>query len=147
MGKIRIRHGENEIDLEGSDVFIGKHLKDFYNRVSRVPSSPRTSVKQELLETSTSKSRHLTPAEYYRSKGKSDGISQILVFAKYLEENQGVSEFTRPDINKVAKEARVPKDIHTQYFTNAVKQGLLRSHGKGRYSLTLSAEDVLAAMK
>ena len=87
-----------------------------------------------------------TPAEFFKSKGKADGISQILIFGKYLEEYRNMSEFSQADINKVVKEAKLPKDIHGQYFTNAVKQGLLRSHGGGKYSLTLSAESVLSAM-
>ena len=88
----------------------------------------------------------MTPAEYYKAKGKTDGVSQILIFAKYLEEFEGVSEFKRKDINDLTKKAKLSKDVHTQYFTNAVKQGLLRSHGGSQYSLTLSAESLLAAM-
>jgi len=44
----------------------------------------------------------------------------------------------------LAKEARLSRDVHAQYFSNAVKQGLLRSLGAGRYSLTLSAEELFA---
>lgn len=90
----------------------------------------------------------MTPAEFYqqKAKGKTDGISKILIFGKYLEEFRSISEFSRQDINDLAKEAKLAKDIHTQYFTNAVKQGLLRSHGRSRYSLTLSAESIISAM-
>ena len=37
-------------------------------------------------------------------------------------------------------------EAHAQYFTNAVKQGLLRSHGHGKYSLTLSSESLISTM-
>jgi hypothetical protein len=70
-----------------------------------------------------------------------------LIFGKYLEEFRGQADFSRQDINKIAAEAKTSKDIHGQYFSNAVKQGLLRSVGRGRYSLTLSAEEALAGMK
>jgi len=57
------------------------------------------------------------------------------------------TQFGPHDINEVGTQAKLSKEIHPQYFVNAVKQGLLRSLGEGKYSLTLSAEDVLAKMK
>jgi hypothetical protein len=148
MDKIRLRHGDHEIELEGSKEFIEKHLVAFYGRLGSVPMASATQLKKEILETSLKKpsGKAPTPAEYYKSKGKTDGVSQVLIFGKYLEEYRNMSEFSQRDINTVANEAKFSKDIHGQYFTNAVKQGLLRSHGKGRYSLTLSAESALSAM-
>lgn len=149
MNKIRIRHRDHEIELEGSDEFIIKHLNEFYERIGSIPTSaPSSKLKKDILEPSPKRvvGKTPTPAEFYQSKGKSDGISQILIFGKYLEEFKNISEFSRQDINKLAKEAKLSKDIHAQYFTNAVKQGLLRSHGRSKYSLTLSAETVISAM-
>ena len=149
MGKIRIRHQDHEIELEGSDEFIGEHLEAFYERIDKITTSiPSSQFKKEILEPPLKKpaGKAPTPAEFYQSKGKTDGVSQILIFGKYLEEYRKMSEFRREDINKLTKEAKLPKDIHGQYFTNAVKQGLLRSHGHGKYSLTLSAETVLSAI-
>lgn len=148
MEKIRLRHGDHEIELEGSKEFIEKHLVAFYDRLGSVSMASATHLKKEILETSSKKlsGKAPTPAEYYKSKGKTDGVSQVLIFGKYLEEHRNISEFSQRDINTLVKEAKLSKDIHAQYFTNAVKQGLLRSHGKGRYSLTLSAESALSAM-
>lgn len=149
MSKVRIRHGENEIEVEGTNEFIDKHLNDFYARVVQMPvQAPPTRLKKEILEPTPKikPSEIPTPAEFFKSKGKTDGISQILIFGKYLEEYRDVTEFSRDDVNKLAKEAKLPKDIHSQYFTNAVKQGLLRTHGRSRYSLTLSAESIISAM-
>ena len=149
MGKIRVRHQDHEIELEGSDEFIEKHLEAFYEQISKISTSmPSSHLKKEILEPPLKKpaGKAPTPAEFYKSKGKKDGVSQILIFGKYLEEYRHVSEFSKKDINELVKDAKLPKDIHGQYFTNAVKQGLLRSHGQGKYSLTLSAESVLSAI-
>jgi len=150
MSKIRVRHQDHEIEVEGSDGFIEKHLELFYERIGKITVSIQPSqFKKEILESPQKKTsgKAPTPAEFYTSKGKTDGVSQILIFGKYLEEYRNVSEFQREDINKLTKEAKLPKNIHSQYFTNAVKQGLLRSHGHRKYSLTLSAESVLSALK
>lgn len=149
MGKIRIRHGDSEIELEGGDAFIKKHLDAFYGRLpSTQMASPSASLKKDIQTSVTRKAtgKSPTPAEFYKSKKRTDGASQILIFGKYLEDYQGKSEFSRHDINYLAKQAKIAKDIHTQYFTNSVRQGLLRNLGHSKYSLTLSAEEVLAAM-
>ena len=150
MSKVRIRHGENEIEVEGSVDFIAEHLKTFYERIHLIPSVPSSASLKKEIQASASKKptgKVFAPAEFYRNKNRTDGVAQVLIFGKYLEEFRNKTEFTRSDINAVAKEAKVSKDIHGQYFTNAVKQGLLRGLGSGKYSLTLSAEDALAVMK
>jgi hypothetical protein len=149
MGKVRIRQGEHEIEVEGSDAFINKQLEAFYQRVQVSPpvSAPAT-LKQDIQSIAARKTgKAPTPAEFYMTKNRTDGVAQILIFGKFIEEFRGQSEFARSDINKVAAEAKISKDIHSQYFTNAVKQGLLRFLGNGKYSLTLSAEEALGAMK
>ncbi len=147
MGRIRVRHGDSEIELDGSDAFIKKQLEQFYARVGGATGSAgKPPLREQLLSPATKESgggKSLTPAEFYKQKGKTDGVSQVLVFGKYLEQFRDKAEFTRKDINAVAKEAKLSKDVHAQYFTNAVKQGLLRKQGQN-YSLTLSAEELLA---
>lgn len=144
--KLRIKLKENEIEIEGDENFIEKYTTAFYKKIENAPAPSKSlDLKEKIYEESTIKksTKEPSPAEYYKSLGKTDGISQILIFAKYLELNRSFSEFSQKDINSLAKEAKLSKDIHGQYFSNAVKQGLLRSHGKGKYSLTLSAEDLL----
>jgi len=149
MPRIRIRHGENELEVDGENSFIHEQIKAFYERLGLVggKTSPAT-LKQDLLQhkPKTPSGQVPSPAEFYRTKGKTDGISQILIFGKYLEQFRATQEFTRAEINNLAKEAKLSRDVHSQYFTNAVKQGLLRSHPGKKYSLTLSAEEVLSSM-
>jgi hypothetical protein len=149
MNKLRVKHGDNEIEIEGTDDFIKVQLAEFYTKVQEVsPRPPSSKIKRDMLEAPAKPpaGKEPAPAEYYRQKGREDGISQILIFGKYLEEYRGMSEFSREDVNNLGKEVKLPKNIHSQYFTNAVKQGLLRSHGGGKYSLTLSAESVISSM-
>ena len=148
MGKIRLRHGEDEIEVEGTDQFLQKQIESFYVRIGLASGTTvPTGIKQKLLgsEKPGKPAKAPSPAEYYKAKGKTDGVAKILILGKYLEQFENMSEFTRKDVNRVAGEAKFPKDIHPQFFTNAVKQGLLRKQGQ-KYSLTLSGEEVLASM-
>ncbi len=148
MTKIRLRHGDNEIELEGSAEFIKEHLESFYERLGLIGTGISAPQLKKAVGAAPPKKpkKALSPAEFYRSKGKTDGVSKILIFAKYLELYRDKTEFSRADINKLAKEVKLSKDIHSQYFTNAVKQGLLRSLSGAKYALTLSAEEVIASM-
>ena len=147
MRKIRVRHGDNEVEIEGSDQFIKSQLDLFYQRIGIGSiGAPPSSIKQKLLEKEkvVGPGKTPTPAEYYKLRGKKDGVSKVLIFGKYLEEYKNQTDFTQKDINRMTGEAKL-SNIHGQYFTNAVKQGLLRKQGQ-KYSLTLSAEEVLGSM-
>jgi hypothetical protein len=153
MSKIRIKHLEHEIELEGDDGFIDKHLDGFYKKINISNRKPRESSlneKPEEVFKPVSPTKDITPAEFFKKftqKNKTEGVNQILIFGKYMEEIRAKTEFTVKEINQIVREAKLSKDIHRQFFTNAVKQGLLRSSGKGSYSLTLSAETAYASMQ
>jgi hypothetical protein len=147
VGRVKLRHGDNEIEVEGTDAFIQKQIDQFYGRMGGTAAGHKVPIREQLLSGATphkAGGKSPTPAEFYRGKGKTDGVSQVLVFGKYLEEFRQKPDFTRGELNAVAKEAKLSKDIHAQFFTRAVKQGLLRKQGQ-KYSLTLSAEEFLAA--
>jgi hypothetical protein len=149
MNKLRVKHGDHEIEIEGADKFIEEHLTGFYSKIQEIGTRlPTSTIKREILAAPVKPAagKEPSPAEFLRQKGREDGISQILILGKYLEEYRGISEFSREDVNKLGKEAKLSKNIHSQYFTNAVKQGLLRSLGKRKYSLTLSSESVISSM-
>lgn len=148
MSKVRIKIENNEIEIDGSDEFISNHLSELILKLENTTKTINpSSIKSELVRNpyfDTSKTP--TPAEYFRGRRKTDGISQILLFAKYLELYKNQSEFSRNDINQLVKEAKLPRDIHSQYYTNAVKQGLLRVHGK-KYTITLTGEDYISSLQ
>ena len=83
MGKIRIRHGDNEIEVDGSESFVKKQLDSFYGRIQHTQlASPSAMLKKEIQASAAKKpaGKQQTPAEFYKSKNRTDGISQILIF-------------------------------------------------------------------
>ena len=79
MSKIRIRHGENEIELEGSDGFVRNHLEQFYQKVSLGAISTTPKIKKEVLEpvVKSSSAKKPTPAEFNKSKRKISAFKQV----------------------------------------------------------------------
>ena len=149
MTKIRARRGDDEI--EGSAEFIKEHGTGISTPQLKKPAKAAPRKKPAKAAPRKKPAGAPTPAEFYKSKGKTDAVSRILIFAKFLELYRDTSEFSRSDLINLAKELKLSKDIHNQdihkqYFTNAVRQGLLRSLSGLKYTLTLSAEEVITSM-
>jgi hypothetical protein len=143
MSKVRIKFENNEIEVEGTDSFIQKQLKDYFDRLGKnnfdvtVPIIKKNGSKPATIQSD----RVPAPAEFYRKYGKDDGLSQVLIFGKYLELYCDKPEFARKDVNEISSKAKLP-DIHSQYFTRAVKIGYLNSNNK-LYSITSTGDKYL----
>ncbi len=144
--RLRYKIGEHEIEVEGSEKFIKQQLKDFFARAgaSRGGQAPQPELPEKIAEAAR-KGKAPSPAEFFRAKKPRSGTEQLIVLAKYLEDFRSIPEFKPAIINKLASEAKL-NDLHPQYYSTAVKQGLLRTMGKGKYSLTLSGEDAVLSM-
>jgi hypothetical protein len=143
--RVHWKLGDFEVEVEGDDEFIEKQLKLFLERVEPgLHPVPPADLPSKIVAAAKSTTAP-APAEYYRQKKPQGGTETLLVLAKYLNDYRSQNQFTKNQITKLANEAKI-KDVHGQYFTLAVKQGLLRTAGKGNYALTISGEDAVAAM-
>jgi hypothetical protein len=136
--------GDQEIEVEGDNAFIQKQLKIFFERAGHHPQPVSKDLPSKIVAVAKS-GKVLGPAEFYRHKNPNGGTETLIVLGKYLDEFRNKSEFTRKDINAVAREAKLDP-LHAQYYANAVKQGLLRNVGRGTYGLSITGEDAVAAM-
>lgn len=136
--------GDQEIEVEGDNAFIQKQLKVFFERLGYQPHSTSKDLPSKIVAGAKS-GKAPSPAEYFRQKSPNGGTETLIVLAKYLDEFRNKNDFTQKDIKAIAREAKIPH-IHSQYYVNAVKQGLLRSLGRGTYGLSISGEDAVAAM-
>jgi hypothetical protein len=136
--------GDREIEVEGDNAFVQKHLKLFLDSSGFSPAQASKDLPSKIVAAAKS-SKILSPAEYYRQKNPNGGTEILIVLGKYLEEFRNKSEFTRKDIRAVSQEAKVSPP-HAQYYSNAVKQGLLRAIGRATYGLSITGEDAVGAM-
>ncbi|MDD5595677.1 MAG: hypothetical protein PHY94_05475 [Candidatus Omnitrophica bacterium] len=146
--KLRLKIGENEIELEGEAKFIDAYLKLFLDNqgITKQPlaeSKGKPGLPGKVFVTKPK--RDMTPAEYVREKKPNGRTEYLIVFAKYLDEYRSLAEFSKKDIATTVRMAKV-KPIEGAYYTLAVKQGLLNKLSHGRYQLTMSGEDAVSAM-
>lgn len=148
--RIKVRVGENEIELEGDAKFIEAQLAKFYEKIgatlakSASAPTPESGLVQSKVKWATP-TRDLSPAEFLRRALPKGGTEQLLALGHFLEQNRAAKDFDQKEIKALCQEAKL-RDIHGQYFTLAVKQGLLRVSTKGRYALTLTGEDAVTRM-
>ena len=146
--KVRWKVGSFELQVEGDDAFITSQLNRFFELLEKrrettdLTSAVQLRTSPEVAEAGVRQAKELSPAEYIRQKRPETGTEQLVVLAKYLEDNRDKHEYGKKDINELAREAKI-KDIHSQYFTYAVQQGVLRVVGNGKYAITLSGEDLV----
>lgn len=150
--KVRWKVGANELEVEGDSDFVDAQLSKFFGILEKESLQTDSELAPVQLrpspitaESSARQARDLSPAEYIRQKAPDSGTAQLVVLAKYLEDSRAITEFGKKEINNLAREAKL-KDVHSQYFTYAVKQGFLRSAGKGKYAITLSGEDLVVQL-
>jgi hypothetical protein len=136
--------GDQEIEVEGDNAFIQKQLNIFFERLGHHTPSASKDLPSRIVAVAKS-GKAPSPAEYFRQKTPNGGTETLIVLAKYLDEFRNKSDFSRKDIQIIAREAKIPH-LHGQYYLNAVKQGLLRTLGRGTYGLSISGEDAVAAM-
>jgi hypothetical protein len=143
--RVRLRLGENEIEVEGDEKFVEAQVQRFIKRMGGTTTSTPPPDLPAKIVAAAKPTTAPAPAEYYRQKKPKGGTETLLVLAKYLEDFRSQNQFSVTEINRLAAEAKI-KDVHTQYFTRAVQQGLTRSVGKSKYALTISGEDAVVSM-
>jgi hypothetical protein len=143
--KLRLKIGECEIEAEGEDSFIEKHVTVFFERIGASPETRGPSAAVQIRKSAQAAgSKTYSAAEFYRQKRPDGGTQSLVVLGKYLQEFREKQEFARKDINALCSEIRI-KDIHPEYYTLALKQGLLKKMNKG-FAVTLSGDEVVDRM-
>lgn len=147
--RLRLKIGENELEIEGDKAFIKQYLNSFLDKLE-FPKSPRQKIdlkkaNQQIEATGEKSKKTLAPAEFVRQKNPQGGTEKLIVLAKYLEDYEKLNEFKSKDINRITRLAKIGK-IEAAYYPLAVKQGLLNKIQHGCYQLTLTGEDTVLAM-
>ncbi len=136
--RFRVRLGDAELEVEGDRAYIEERLQWFLTHIAGNNARVRAARKDDQQKPSS-------PAEFIRQKRPSGGKETLLVLAYYLEHFEEMAAYTQQQVNDAAGRAKT-KSIHSQYFTTAVKEGLLRNADRGAYALTLSGEDFVTAL-
>ena len=126
--RLRLKIGENEIEIEGDKAFIKQYLNSLLDKLDS-PKAPGQRIDghkpTQQIETMSDKAKKtLAPDEFVRQRNPKGGTEKLIVLAKYLEDYEKLNEFKSKDINRISRLAKIGK-IDAAYYPLAVKQGLL----------------------
>jgi hypothetical protein len=144
MSSVRWKLRDYEVEVEGDDAFIEKHLARFEQKLISHTDTRESDSAKRKQEDASLPDGDLAPAEYVRHTGPEGGTQTLLVLAKYLHDYKTKKTFSRADLRGISAEARI-KDIHPQYYSLALDKGYLREVGK-EFALTLSGEDLVVGL-
>lgn len=144
MERLRLKVGDCELEVEGEQAFIEKHVVAFEERIAAASAKKETLNNALRKNVQRTDGRSLSPAEFYKQKRPDGGTKTLVVLASYLRDCRGQASFKRGDINALCEEVRI-KHIHGQYYTLAVQQGLLME-ADGGFTVTLTGDELVGGM-
>jgi len=136
--RIRIRHGEHELEIEGDRDFVTQTYSDLKVEVldvalaQRVPKADTDKVTSPELISEPGPSL----ANFLKQKEAKSHADKVITIAVYLYRYRNIKEFTATDIETCYQEAllKMPKNINDRINANR-KKGYIDLTGNEREGL------------
>ncbi len=145
--RVRIRRGENEIEVEGDKKYIAQIIRDFgFGQAGSVPDMK--AAKKDAAEVISQKGLggKMSAAEFVLRHQIKKHTDLVLGFGYYIEKVKGLDKFTPGDVTSCYYEAKLDPSNTSQMITQNIKRGFLMeakgsekgTKGRKYYTLTQS---------
>jgi hypothetical protein len=141
--RIRIKHGEVEIEAEGDKEFVEKHIEEFKKEMLKIAKElPPKEVTPEIPRKEIDWGE-LSLGEFYKQKQPKNHNKTVVVFAYWLTKRKGQEEFQPKDIRACYGEAKIskPKNVRQHISVNVSKGYLTTGSKKSWYKLTRTGKE------
>lgn len=146
--RVRIRRGDNEIEVEGDKKYIAQIIKEFGFNDIAVGTVGVKGAKKDASETISQKGLggKMSAAEFVLKHQIKKHTDLVLGFGYYIEKVKGMDKFTPGDVTSCYYEAKLDPSNTSQMIVQNIKRGFLmeakgsEKDAKGRkyYTLTQS---------
>ena len=149
--RIRVRHGEVEIEVEGDKAYVNKIFADLKRLLAvEFPVTPSQRKPGKRGEALAPGSKPLSAREFLDRYDIKRHTDIVLAFGYYLEKIQRLSAFTPVDVNRCYYEAKIEPSNTSQMIIQNIKKGFMMEprgskEGKRRYVLTQKGEKFVEA--
>lgn len=143
--RVRIKLGEVEIEVEGDEEFVEKHVEEFRKEMPKIAKElpPKERVIPPEIQKEKVELGKLSLAEFYKQKQPRDDIEVAIVIAYYLISFEEREEFTNQEIkeeaNKLGYKLSNPADTLKRAASG--KKAYVRKIEKGKWTLTLEGRN------
>lgn len=143
---MRVRIGDNELEVSGPKEFVEAKIDDFVKKQKDLtpkgppdPLSPSTTKPNATLD-----DKGISVGEFIRRLALKKHTDLVLAFGYYIEKYSGATEFSPADINRCYYDAKMDTSNTSQMIMYNIKRGRImeakpaNSKGKGKKSYTLT---------
>ena len=125
--KVRIRRGENEIEVEGDKKYIAQIIKEFGFSEENSSSLSVKNIKKDVSEAISQKGLggKLSTAEFVLKHQIKKHTDLVLGFGYFIEKVKGADKFTPGDITSCYYEAKLDPSNTSQMIIQNIKRGFL----------------------
>ena len=146
---MRVRIGDNELEVTGPESFVESKINEFVKgqkeRSERIPSAHRASPDAGSAIAGVS-GKKMSIAQFFKSASPKSDVDRTLVAGYYLEKYENAESFTAAEIRETIRKAKInpPKNTSDTIARN-IRKGLMMSagdkEGKMAFVLTTDGED------
>jgi len=144
--RIRIKLENNEIEAEGDKEFVEKWIEEFKQEMPKYPERISPIEKIAIPEKPSGKPdlEKLSLAEFYQEEDPKNFNETFLVFAYWLQNKEGKSEFTPKDIKACYKIINLKTPANVPDVCRRLaggKKAYFIKEKKGIYKLSMRGEE------
>jgi hypothetical protein len=130
---MRIRVGENELEVTGPSDFVKKQIDHFIelNKTAQLlpQNKPKTSASLSV-EKARTEQKTISLPQFFRKTGVRTDVDRTLVAGYYLETYKSSENFTASEVTKTIRDAKINPPRNTNECINAnIRKGLMMSAG------------------
>lgn len=149
---MRVRVGENELEVSGPEGFVEKKIAEFLEKQKAQSYIEPGGTKGKVESRETNKKRKTTSAaQFFRKLGLKTDVGRTLAAGYYLEKYKDYENFTASEAKEVIRAAKInpPSNPNDSIIKN-IRKGLIMSAGdkdaKKAFVLTSDGEDEINEM-
>jgi predicted metal-dependent hydrolase len=148
---MRVRIGDNELEVSGPSDFVEKKIADFLERQKKGATLPAGKAQTSSTQGQTASEKRLSLAQICRKIDPRTDVDKVLVAGYYLEKYEDFEKFTAAEIKENLRRAKIapPKNTNDSINSN-IKKGLMMSAGdkdkRRAFVLTSDGEETINDM-
>lgn len=149
---MRVRIGENELEVSGPPDFVKKEIADFREEQKKiVPISSSGITAGQARSSIQATTKKISVSQFFRKLSTRTDVDRALAAGCYLEKYEKCESFTAGEVREVIRTAKINPPKNTNDSINAnIKKGLIMAAGdkdaKRAFVLTSDGEDTINEM-
>ncbi len=152
---MRVRIGENEIEVTGPSDFVEKKIAEFVEKlkpgsVSSSGSLPKGTI-SSTEEAAKGLPKGMSPLQFFKKVSPKTDLDRVLAAGYFLEKFKNQDSFTSSEVKEVIREAKTPPPPNTSDSINKnIKKGYMMpsgdKEGKMAFVLTSDGEETITEL-